>query len=92
MNNSDYFEQEFAEFTNDTNDKNEKDVTYNTLVGGFYDLIFTDGNNALNYNISLEDNGEGGSNLPVDPQRTHIIEQNLKYTAGKTGYMLRIKN
>ena len=88
LNNSEYFEQEFAEFTNDTNDKNEKDVTYNTLVGGFYDLIFTDGNNSLNYNISLEGNGEGGSNLPVDPQRTHIIEENLKYTAGKTGYML----
>ena len=87
LNNSETIDQEFAEFTNETNDKNEKDVTYNTLVGGFYDLVFTDGNNSLTYNISLEGNGEGGSNLPVDPQRTHIIEQNLKYTAGKNGYI-----
>ena len=89
LNNSETFEQEFTEFTNDTNDKNEKDVTYNTLVGGFYDLVFTDGSNALTYNISLEGNGEeGASNLPVDPQHTYIIDQNLKFTAGKTGYML----
>ena len=88
LNNSEIVDQEFAEFTNDTNDKNEKDVTYNTLVGGFYDLIFTDGNSELSYNISLEGNGQGGSNMPVDPQRTHIIEQNLKFTAGKTGYIL----
>ena len=88
LNNSEIVNQEFAEFTNDTNNKNEMDVTYNSLVGGFYDLIFTDGNSSLTYNISLEGNGQGGSNLPVDPQRTYIIEQNLKFTAGKNGYML----
>ena len=92
LNNNETINQEYAEFV--INDVEGKDP-YNALVGGFYDLIFTDGKDKLIYNISLVGDGNGGSNEPVDYQHTHIIEENLKFIAGNTGYMiieLRTKN
>ena len=85
LNNNETANQEYAEFV--INDIPGKDP-YNALVGGFYDLIFTDGKDRLVYNITLQGDGKGGSNEPVDYQNTHIIEENLKFVAGNTGYMI----
>ena len=92
LNNKETTNQEYAEFAIDDDNNKHK---YTDLVGGFYDLIFTDGTKKLAYNITLYGDGKGGSNEPVDIQSTHIVEQNLKYVAGNTGYMiieLRTKN
>ena len=94
LNNNETNNQEYAEFTID--DKGQTgSYTYATLVEGFYDLEFTNGKDKLVFNITLTGTGKGGSNEEADFQNTHIIEQNLKYVAGKTGYMIieiRTKN
>ena len=38
--------------------------------------------------FTLLDDGKGGSNEDADIQKTAIVEHNLKYLAGKTGYMI----
>jgi len=86
INNKDLLNQPYAEFV--INDVEGQDVTYKSLVGGYYDLVFTDGDKKLVYNITLSGDGHGGSNEPVDPLNTQIIDQNLKYVAGKTGYIM----
>ena len=86
LNNKETENQEFAEFV--INDVEGSQVTYKTLVGGYYDLVFTDGKDKLVYNITLLGDGKGGSNEDADIQQTAIIEQNLKYIAGNTGYMI----
>jgi hypothetical protein len=86
LNNNETSNQAYAEFV--INDIEGAQVTYNTLVGGFYDLIFTDGKDILKYNISLTGDGNGGSNEEADIQHTAIIEQKLKYEASETGYMI----
>jgi len=86
LNNKEYKNQAYAEFV--INDVPGETVTWATLVGGYYDLVFTDGKDKLTYNITLEGDGKGGSNDPADYQHTHINDQNLKYIAGKFGYML----
>jgi len=78
--------QSYAEFV--INDIPGETVTWATLVGGYYDLVFTDGIDKLTYNITLAGDGQGGSNEPADYQNTHINDQNLKFIAGKYGYML----
>ena len=93
LNNNETKNQEYAEFA--INDVEGAQITYKTLVGGFYDLVFTDGKNKLVFNITLAGDGKGGSNEPADIQHTHINEQNLRYVAGNNGYMIieiRTKN
>ena len=58
------------------------------LAGGFYDLVFDNEEYLLVYNITLEGEEQGESNELVNIQSTHIVEQNLKYIAGKTDYMI----
>ena len=86
LNNKETKDQKYAEFV--INDVEGEQVTYKTLVGGLYDLVFTDGDKKLVYNVTLTGDGKGGSNEDADPQKTVILEQNLKYVAGYTGYML----
>ncbi len=86
LNNNQTVNQSYAEFV--INDIEGAHVTYETLVGGYYDLVFTNGKDKLVYNITLLGDGKGGSNEAADIQKTAIVEQNLKYLAGKTGYMI----
>ena len=86
LNNKVLENQPYAEFVID--DDANPGLTYKTLVGGYYDLVFTDGKDELVYNITLAGDGKGGSNEPADYQKTAIIQQNLKYIAGNTGYMM----
>ena len=86
LNNEGQSNQEYAEFI--VNDTINSGVTWETLVGGFYDLVFTYEKQTIKYNITIEGDGKGGSNEPADIQHTHINEQNLKYIAGKKGYMI----
>ena len=86
LNNKEFVNQSYAEFV--INDIPGETVTWATLVGGYYDLVFTDGIDKLTYNITLAGDGQGGSNEPADYQNTHINDQNLKFIAGKYGYML----
>ena len=86
LNNIEYTNQEYAEFV--INDIEGSSVKYSVLGEGFYDLVFTDGKDSLIYNISLTGIGNGGSNEEEDFQKTAILEQNLKYLAGNTGYMI----
>ena len=88
LNNGNKDNQEYAEFVIDDTIQDEKEFYYWTLVDGFYDLEFTNGKDALTYNITLAGTGNGGSNDPADYQKTAIIESNLKYTAGGQGYMI----
>ena len=93
LNNKETVNQKYAEFV--INDIEGSQVTYKTLIGGFYDLVFTDGKDKLVYNITLLGDGKGGSNEPADIQQTAIVKQNLKYLAGETGHMMieiRTKN
>ena len=73
---------------NATNDIEEGQVSYKTLVGGYYELAFTHGKDKLVYNNTLLYDGKRRSNEDADIQRTAIIEKNLKYIAGNTGYMI----
>ena len=86
LNNNQTVNQSYAEFV--INDIEGAHVTYKTLVGGYYDLVFTNGKDKLVYNITLLGDGKGGSNEAADIQKTAIVEQNLKYLAGKTGYII----
>ena len=86
LNNKELDNQAFAEFVID--DEANPGLTYKTLVGGFYDLVFTDGTDKIVFNITLAGDGKGGSNEPADFTKTAIIEENLKYIAGNTGYMM----
>ena len=90
LNNKDKDNQEYAEFIID--DENDEHISlnlkYKDLVGGFYDLEFSDGENFLAYNVTLAGDGRGGSNQPPDFQKTALIQSNLKYIAGQTGYMI----
>ena len=86
LNNKQTNDQEYAEFVID--DENAVGDKYEDLTGGFYDLIFHDEEHLLVYNITLEGDQQGGSNEPEDIQSTHIVEQNLKYIAGKTGHII----
>ena len=85
LNNNETKEQQYAEFTTDDSIQ-DGSYTYKTLVEGFYDLVFTNGKDKLVFNITLV--SQGGSNEEVDPESTYVIEENLKYVAGKTGYMM----
>ena len=87
LNNNETLNQAFAEFTVDDSIQ-DGSYSYKTLVGGFYDLVFTNGKDKLVFNITLTGNGQGGSNEEPDYQNTHIIDQNLKYIAGRTGYIM----
>ena len=87
LNNKNKENQQYAEFVIDDSIQ-EGQYTYKTLVGGYYNLEFTDGKHTLVYNISLAGTGNGGSNEPADYQKTAIIESNLKYVAGNNGYMI----
>ena len=86
LNNNETVNQSYAEFV--INDIEGAQVSYKTLVGGYYDLVFTNGKDKLVYNITLLGDGKVGSNEDADIQQTAIIEQNLKYIAGNTGYMI----
>ena len=86
LNNKQTNDQEYAEFVID--DENAVGDKYSDLTGGFYDLIFHDEEHLLVYNITLEGDQQGGSNEPEDIQSTQIVEQNLKYIAGKTGHII----
>ena len=87
LNNAGKDNQEYAEFVIDDTIQ-DGDFYYKLLVGGFYDLEFTNGKDVLVYNVTLLGDGKGGSNDPADYQKTAIIESNLKYTAGGQGYMI----
>ena len=87
LNNENKDNQEYAEFVIDDS-LQDGDFTYKTLVEGYYNLVFTNEEKSLVYNISLAGTGNGGSNEPADYQKTAIIESNLKYTAGGQGYMI----
>ena len=87
LNNKGKKSQQYAEFV--VNDEEHSyTYTYATLVGGYYTLQFTDGEKILNYNISLLGDGKGGDNGKEDYQKTHINEQNLKFLAGESGYIV----
>ena len=88
LNNKELTNQEYAEFIINDDKNINGELTYETLVTGFYDLVFTDGDDDLKYNITLAGSGQGGSNEPADIQKTYILEQNLKFIAGNTGYMI----
>ena len=95
LNNKEFTNQEYAEFIINDDKTVNGDLTYKTLVRGFYDLVFTDEEDNLKYNITLEGDDKGGSNEPADYQKTFIIDQNLTYVAGNNGYMMieiRTKN
>jgi len=85
LNNKEYTNQPYAEFVID--DENNPSA-YSSLVRGYYYLIFTDNTKNLIYNISLLGDGKGGSNEPADYQMTHINDQNLKFIAGESGYLM----
>ena len=85
LNNREFKDQAYAEFVIDDASSPNK---YSNLIGGYYNLIFTDGIKSLKYNISLMGDGKGGSNEPPDYQKTHIDEQDLKFIAGETGYLI----
>ena len=86
LNNNQTVNQSYTEFV--INDIEGAQVTYKTLVAWYYDLLFTNGKDKLVYNITLLGDGKGGTNEDADIQKTAIVEQNLKYLAGKTGYMI----
>ena len=86
LNNEGKSNQAYAEFV--ANDTLNKGVEWETLVGGYYDLVFEYTEKRIVYNITIEGDGKGGSNDPADNQHTNINEMNLKYVAGKTGYMI----
>ena len=48
----------------------------------------TDGNDNIQFNITLLGDGKGGSNADIDYQKTHINEQNLVFKAGESGYIV----
>ena len=85
LNNKENINQKYAEFV--INDEQSQSNKYAYLASGYYDLVFTDGTNSLKYNISLI-NDHGGSNKEEDIQKTHINEQNLKFIAGDSGYII----
>ena len=83
LNNEQYTEQKYAEFViDDSNNKNE----YKNLVGGYYDLVFTDKTEKLLYNITLG-NSKEGSNEDADIQKTYVTPEKIQFTAGETGEM-----
>ena len=86
LNNKEFTNQPYAEFI--ISDDDTSGVTYATLVKGYYSLIFTDGIDSIIYNISLEGDETGGSNEEVDYQKAYINEQNLKFIAGESGYIV----
>ena len=86
LNNEGQSNQAYAEFV--ANDTLNSGVEWETLVGGFYDLVFEYTEKKITYNITIEGDGKGGSNDPADNQHTNINEMNLKYVAGQTGYMI----
>jgi len=86
LNNEGQSNQPYAEFV--ANDTLNSGVEWETLVGGFYDLVFEYTEKKITYNITIEGDGKGGSNDPADNQHTNINEMNLKYVAGQTGYMI----
>jgi hypothetical protein len=86
LNNEGKSNQAYAEFV--ANDTINKGVEWETLVGGYYDLVFEYTEKRIIYNITIEGDGKGGSNDPADNQHTNINEMNLKYVAGNTGYMI----
>ena len=83
LNNKDTKEQPFAEFVKNDDDKRNTN-SYRTLVGGFYDLIFSDGKDKLPYNITLGNSNEG-SNLPEDIQNTLVFPDLIRIKAGDEG-------
>ena len=58
LNNNEIKNQEYSEFA--INDVERQYITYKTLVGGLYDLIFTD-EKKLVFNITLAGDDKGGS-------------------------------
>ena len=86
LNNNQTVNHSYTEFV--INDIEGAQVTYKTLVAWYYDLLFTNGKDKLVYNITLLGDGKGGTNEDADIQKTAIVEQNSKYLAGKTGYMI----
>ena len=86
LNNKDSNNPPYAEFV--INDDTSHTYNYSSLVGGLYNLYFQYGTKSLKYNITLLGDGTGGSNEDADFQKTHINEQNLKFTAGETGYLI----
>ncbi|MBR3661202.1 MAG: hypothetical protein IKN63_04835, partial [Bacilli bacterium] len=84
LNNKEYTNQQYAEFVVNEN----SEISYTNLVAGYYNLIFNDKSDTLKYNISLLGDGKGGSNEPADYQNTHINDQNLKFKAGESGYIM----
>jgi len=85
LNNKEYKNQEYAEFVIDDDSSSSK---YSTLVNGTYYLIFIDGDKVKVYDIILLGDGKGGSSEDPDFQMTHINEQNLKFMAGESGYLI----
>ena len=85
LNNEEYTNQPYAEFVIDDE---HNPSAYSTLVRGYFYLIFTDDTKYLIYNISLVGDKNGGSNEPADYQMTHINDQNLKFIAGESGYLM----
>ena len=85
LNNNKTKDQSYAEFV--INDEENK-VPYSELVSGWYDLIFTDGNIYLPFNISLEGDGSVSTNEPADIPYTALVDEDLKYVAGNYGWML----
>ena len=86
LNNKDNINQAYAEFV--IYDDPVYDYSYSTLVKGYYNLSFFDDSDNIQYNITLLGDGKNGSNSRVDYQKTHINDQNLKFTAGESGYLV----
>ena len=85
LNNKEFINQAYAEFVIDDESNSNK---YSELITGYYYLVFSDETTSIAYNIYLKGNGQGGSNDPPDYQMTHINEQNLKFMAGESGYLM----
>ena len=90
LNNRDAENAEYAEFVvnNAIEDDENSANRYKDLAKGFFNLTFADEKDKLVYNVSLTGDGKGGSTAPEDLTKTVIIDQNLKYIAGQSGYMI----
>ena len=90
LNNRDAENAEYAEFVvnNTIEDDENSSNRYKDLSKGFFNLTFADEKDKLVYNVSLTGDGKGGSTAPEDLTKTVIIDQNLKYIAGQSGYMV----
>jgi hypothetical protein len=88
INNIDDGLQAFIEFVKD--DANNGDITYNTMVSGVYNVVFSNGLEKIERSITLigQASDIDASNQPLEPQNTVVIESNLQFTAGQTGYLM----